>query len=255
MRKVRHHPALPYDQVGTFVEDLRSRQGVAARALELAILCAVRTGDIIGNDRDDKPPMMWPQVDLRARVWTIPSTKTDTEHRVPLSAAAVAVLNEMKEIATGDIVFPGMKAGQPLSNMAMLNVIGRMNGGGPRYVDPKQNNAEVTPHGFRSSFRDWAAEQTSFPHDIVEMALAHTIDSKVEAAYRRGDMLDKRRKLMDAGPRTAPRSRRTRARWSRSLVREHRDSIPKARGRVRGPPPDTSPPPSGLPRAATSRRR
>jgi len=198
VRKVRHHPALPYNQVGTFMEDLRSRQGIAARALELAILCAVRTGDIIGNDRDDKPPMTWPQVDLGARVWTIPSTKTDTEHRVPLSAAAVAVLNEMKEIATGDIVFPGMKAGQPLSNMAMLNVIGRMNGGGPHYVDPKQNNAEVTPHGFRSSFRDWAAEQTSFPHDIVEMVLAHTIDSKVEAAYRRGDMLEKRRKVMDA---------------------------------------------------------
>jgi integrase len=128
VHKVKHHPALPYTQVGTFMGDLRSRSGMAARALELVILCAARTGDIIGNDPDDKPPMQWTHVDLGERVWVIPSTKTDTEHRVPLPHAAVRLLKQMKAHELGDIVFPGMKAGQPLSNMAMLNLIGRMNG-------------------------------------------------------------------------------------------------------------------------------
>lgn len=176
---------------------------MAARALELLILCAVRTGDIIGNDRDDKPPLRWPHIDLKERLWTVPSTKTDTEHRVPLPHAAVRLLSDMKALELGDIVFPGMKDGQPLSNMAMLNLIGRMNGdrarsGQTRYLDPRQDNADVTPHGFRSTFRDWAAERTNFPTEVVDMALAHAIDDKVEAAYRRGDLFDKRRRLMDA---------------------------------------------------------
>jgi integrase len=203
VRKIRHHPALPYSQIGTFMEDLRSRSGMAARALELLILCAVRTGDVIGNDRDDKPSLKWQQIDLNERLWTVPSTKTDTEHRIPLPHAAVRLLKEMKALELGDIVFPGMKAGQPLSNMAMLNLIGRMNGdrawsGHTRYLDPRQDNADVTPHGFRSTFRDWAAERTHFPSEVVEMALAHAIDNKVEAAYRRGDLFEKRRRLMDA---------------------------------------------------------
>lgn len=203
VHKVKHHPALPYTQIGTFMEDLRSRPGMAARALELLILCAVRTGDIIGNDRDDKPPLRWPHIDLKERLWTVPSTKTDTEHRVPLPHAAVRLLSDMKALELGDIVFPGMKDGQPLSNMAMLNLIGRMNGdrarsGQTRYLDPRQDNADVTPHGFRSTFRDWAAERTNFPTEVVDMALAHAIDDKVEAAYRRGDLFDKRRRLMDA---------------------------------------------------------
>jgi integrase len=203
VRRIKHHAALPYGQVGTFMQDLLSRPGIAARALELVILCGVRTGDIIGNDRDDKPPMKWTQIDLKERVWTIPSTKTDTEHRVPLPHAAIRLLKEMKALELGDIVFPGMRAGQPLSNMAMLNLIGRMNGdrgrsGHAHYLDPRQDNADVTPHGFRSTFRDWAAERTNFPNEVVEMALAHAIDDKVEAAYRRGDLFDKRRRLMDA---------------------------------------------------------
>jgi integrase len=205
VRKVRHHAALPYTEVGTFIADLRTRDGVAARALELVILCAVRTGDIIGNDRDDKPPMRRSHVNFSEGVWTIPSTKTDEEHMVPLSAAALAVLRRQigGEGNADDVVFPGMKGGQPLSNMAMLNLIGRMNGhrasrGLARYLDPKQGDAEVTPHGFRSTFRDWAAERTNFPNHVVEMALAHAIESDVEGAYRRGDLLDKRRRLMEA---------------------------------------------------------
>jgi integrase len=203
VHKVKHHPALPYNEIGTFIADLRSRQGMAARALELLILCTARTGDIIGNDRDDKPPLKWPHIDLKERLWTIPSTKTDTEHRVPLPQAAVRLLSDMKALELGEIVFPGIKDGQPLSNMAMLNLIGRMNGdqakrGQPRYLDPRQDNTDVTPHGFRSTFRDWAAERTNFPTEVVEMALAHAIDDKVEAAYRRGHLFDKRRRLMDA---------------------------------------------------------
>jgi integrase len=152
------------------VADLRTRDGVAARALELVILCAVRTGDIIGNDRDDKPPMERSHVNFKERVWTIPSTKNDEEHKVPLSAAALAVLRKQigGEGNADDVVFPGMKDGQPLSNMAMLNLIGRMNGhrtsrGLALYLDPKQGGAVVTPHGFRSTFRDWAAERTKLP--------------------------------------------------------------------------------------------
>ena len=109
VRKVKHHAALPYAEIGAFMTDLRARAGAAARALELVALCAVRTGDIIGNDADDKPPMQWSHVDLEERVWTIPSTKTDTEHRVSLSDAALKLLKDMKARALGDIVFPGMK--------------------------------------------------------------------------------------------------------------------------------------------------
>ena len=115
---LRQVPA--FTEIGTFMEDLRSRPGMASRALELLILCAVRTGDIIGNDRDDKPLLRWPHIDLKERLWTVPSTKTDTEHRVPLPHAAVRLLSDMKALELGDIVFPGMKDGQPLSNMAML---------------------------------------------------------------------------------------------------------------------------------------
>jgi integrase len=207
-RKVEHHAALPYAEIGAFMNDLRTREGIAARALELVIICAVRTGDIIGNDRDDKPPMRWPHVDLEKRVWTIPSTKADKEHRIPLSDAAVKLLKDMQELEQGDIVFPGMKADQPLSNMAMTNVIRRMNEDStkrklPRYLDPKQGNRDVTVHGFRSAFRDWAAERTNYPNHVVEMALAHVVGRGVEQAYRRGDLFEKRRKLMLAWARYA----------------------------------------------------
>jgi integrase len=196
VRKVRHHPALPYDELGAFMKDLRNQQGTAAAALEFLILTVGRTSEVIGA--------RGPEIDAKGKVWTVPAErmKADRDHRAPLSAPALAVLDRMREQG-GDFIFPGLKAGKSLSNMAMLNLIGRMNGdrrqaGLVCYVDPKRGNAEVTPHGFRSTFRDWASERTNVPSEVVEMALAHAIDDKVEAAYRRGDLFDKRRRLMSA---------------------------------------------------------
>jgi integrase len=145
--------------------------------------------------------MKWSHVDFDKRVWTIPSTKTDREHRVSLSDGAIKLLKDMKALDLGAIVFPGSEPGQPLSNMAMTNVIRRMNKdktakGLPRYTDPKQGNRAVTVHGFRSTFKDWATERTNFANELSEMALAHAIEDKSEAAYRRGDLFDKRRRLM-----------------------------------------------------------
>jgi integrase len=200
VRKVVHHAALPYREVGAFLVDLRQREGVAARALEFTILCATRTGDVIGNDRDDKPPMRRSHVNFRDRVWTIPSTKTGAEHRVPLSTAAMALLAKMGDGEADDLMFPGM-AGEPLSNASMASVIERMNDdrtarGLARYVDRKQGNRDVTVHGFRSTFEDWALDTTSFPEIVTDMALAHKIDDKVKAAYLRSDLFEKRRRLM-----------------------------------------------------------
>jgi integrase len=196
IKKKKHHPALPYSEAGAFMATLREEGGTAARALEFLILCAVRTGDIIGNERDDKFPLKWAHIDLKERLWTVPSTKTETEHRVPLSDPAIKLLKEMRATASGDVVF-GME------RPAMVKAIKRINAarttrGLPRYVDPKQNNRDVTVHGFRSTFRDWAAEQTNFPREVCEQALAHAIPGAAEAAYRRGDLLQKRRLLMQA---------------------------------------------------------
>jgi integrase len=199
IKEDRHQPALPYERIPEFICDLRAREGIAPRALEFMILTSTRTGDIIGQEREDKPPMMWKHINLTERVWTIPSTKTETEHRVPLSDRAATLLNEMKAAAvSGDVVF-GLDVGESLSNMTMAAVIKRMNKDREipeRYTDPKQGNRDIVPHGFRSSFRDWAAEQTNYPNHVVEMALAHTVSDKVEAAYRRGDLFMKRTKLM-----------------------------------------------------------
>jgi integrase len=180
VRKVEHHPALPYDELADFIAALRSQEGVAARALEFLILTAGRTGEIIGA--------RWDEVDLKEKIWVVPAErmKGGREHRVPLPATAVAILEQMKEMRESDFVFPGGKSGKPLSNMAMLAVLKRMERG------------ELTAHGFRSSFRDWAAERTNFPHEVAEMALAHTVSDKVEAAYRRGDLFQKRRQIMEA---------------------------------------------------------
>jgi integrase len=180
VRKVEHHPALPYGELADFVSALRSQEGVGSKALEFLILTAARTGEVIGA--------RWDEVDLEEKTWVVPSArmKAGREHRVPLSAAAVAVLKQMKETRESDFVFPGGKKGKPLSNMAMLAVLKRMDHGG------------LTAHGFRSSFRDWAAERTNFPHEVAEMALAHAVGDKVEAAYRRGDLFQKRRQLMEA---------------------------------------------------------
>ena len=180
VRKVEHHPALPYVELADFITALRSQDGIAARALEFLILTATRTGEVIGA--------RWDEIDLEEKIWIVPAArmKAGREHRVPLSTAALAILSEMKESRESDFVFPGGKKGKPLSNMAMLAVLKRMDRG------------DLTAHGFRSSFRDWAAERTNFPREVAEMALAHVVDDKVEAAYRRGDLFEKRRQLMEA---------------------------------------------------------
>jgi integrase len=173
--KVRNHPAMPYGDVPAFMGELRGRNSTSARALEFAILTAARTGEVIGA--------RWSELDLDAGVWTIPAErmKAGKEHRVPLTGRALDLASSMDR--ESDFVFPGGREGKPLSNMAMAELMKGMRPG-------------LTVHGFRSSFRDWAAESTSFPSEVVEMALAHAIESKVEAAYRRGDLFEKRRALM-----------------------------------------------------------
>jgi integrase len=175
-RRVIHHSALPYADVPEFLTDLRSREGVAARALEFTILTAARTGEVIGARRRE--------FDLDAKLWVIPKErmKAGKEHRVPLSPPVMALLKKLPD--TGDFVFPGHKEKTPLSNMAMLTLLKRM------------DRQDITVHGFRSSFRDWAAECTNYPREVCELALAHGIEDKVEEAYRRGDLFAKRRKLM-----------------------------------------------------------
>lgn len=186
VRTVRHHPALPHCELPEFISALRVQEGVAARALEFTILTAARTGEAIGA--------RWSEIDRRNKVWTVPSSrmKSGKEHRVPLSARALAMLDEMAPLAALDgsqdagepFVFPGGRSGRPLSNMAFLMLLRRMKRSG------------LTAHGFRSSFRDWAAERTNYPREAIELALAHKIGDKVEAAYRRGDLFEKRRRLM-----------------------------------------------------------
>jgi integrase len=202
IKKEAHWPALPYPRIPEFICDLRTCEGIAARALEFLTLTSTRTGDIIGQEREDKPPMLWRHVSLTERVWTIPSTKTEAELRVPLSEPALAILQEMAQKHgqhLNSIVFPGEAHDKAMSNVTMAAVIKRMNKDREipeRYTDPKQGNRDIVPHGFRSSFRDWAAEQTNYPNHVVEMALAHTVGDRVEAAYRRGDLFMKRTKLM-----------------------------------------------------------
>jgi integrase len=194
-----HHPALPYPQITAFLSALRALDGVAARALEYCIYTAARTNEIIGAQ--------WNEIDLEAKLWTVPAErmKMKREHRVPLSGRAVAILKAMEKVRQDDFVFPGMKKDKGLSNMSLLAVIKRMNGAAkpkgetpkPIWFDPRTGDS-VVPHGFRSSFRDWAAETTNFPRELAEKALAHAVRSEVEAAYQRGDLLAKRGKMMDA---------------------------------------------------------
>jgi integrase len=179
VRKVEHHAALPYREVSAFIAALREREALAARALEFAILTAARTSEVI-NAR-------WDEIDLEARVWTVPAErmKAGREHRVPLSDAAVGILKRMQEIRQNDYIFPGERRAM-LSNMAFLMLLRRM------------DHADLTTHGFRSTFRTWAAECTRYAREIAEAALAHVVGDATEQAYQRGDMFDKRRKLMDA---------------------------------------------------------
>ncbi len=171
-----HHPALPVAQVGAFMVRLRAAQGMGARALEFAILTAGRSGEARGAT--------WAEMDLDANVWTIPASrmKAGKEHRVPLSDVAVRLLQALPRMAGTELVFPASRGGQ-LSDMTLSAVLRRM-------------EVPAVPHGFRSTFRDWAAERTNYPREAAEMALAHTIESKVEAAYRRGDLFEKRRAMM-----------------------------------------------------------
>jgi integrase len=188
VRKVVHHAALPFADMPRFLAALRSRDGMAARALEFAALTAARTGEVLGA--------RWGEIDLAGKVWTVPADrmKAGREHRVPLSDASLAVLESVRPLALtmhgqpepSAPVFPGPRRALPMSNMTMLMLLRRM----------KRN--DLTAHGFRSTFSDWAAERTSYAREVVEMALAHTIENKVEAAYRRGDLFEKRRQLMQA---------------------------------------------------------
>lgn len=176
-----HHAAMPYEEVPGFLAELRQRQAVAALALEFTILCASRTGEVIGAT--------WAEIDRKAKVWTIPAArmKAGKEHRVPLTDRALAILDEADKIRTSEFVFPGGRKGKPLSNMAMATLL-----------KDRMKRADITVHGFRSAFRDWAGECTAFPREIAEAALAHTVGDATERAYRRGDALAKRRKLMEA---------------------------------------------------------
>jgi len=177
VRRIKHHPALPYEELPAFMAKLRAEDGVAARALEFLILTAARTGEIIGAV----------PAEFTNKIWIVPAErmKAGKEHRVPLSDRAAAIADKMMTEFGEAHVFPGGKAGKPLSNMAMLKVLARM------------NRSDLTAHGFRSTFRDWASECTDHAPEVVEMALAHTIDNKVEAAYRRGDLFNKRIILMN----------------------------------------------------------
>jgi integrase len=177
-----HHAALPYDDLPAFLITLRGKQATAALALELCILTATRSGEILNA--------AWNEFDLAKAVWTIPANrmKAGHEHRVPLTTRGLEILTELHLLKreNSDYVFAGQANGKPLSNTAMTMLLRRM------------GQTEITVHGFRSTFRDWASERTSFTREVCEMALAHAIGNKVEAAYRRGDLFEKRRKLMES---------------------------------------------------------
>jgi integrase len=178
---VEHHAALPYVEVPSFMAKLSKKSNVAAACLRFLTLTATR--------RDEAAEATWDEIDLENRLWVIPKERMKNkkrEHRVPLSDAAIAVLKAMATIRVSDYIFPGRAQGRPVHGASVLNLAKRVTG------------VDITTHGFRSSFRDFCAERTSFPNEVAEMALAHAIPSAVEKAYRRGDLFDKRRRLMDA---------------------------------------------------------
>ena len=186
VRKVTHHPAMPYGDVPAFMKELSGNSSVSALALRFLILTATRTNEVL--------QAKWPEIDLGATIWTVPAErmKARRDHRVPLSDASLRVLEALPRMDGNPYLFPGARYGRPLSNMALLQLmrsVGYGVGG---------HRGDYVPHGFRSSFRDWSGEVASFPRDVAEMALAHVIQNKVEAAYRRGDLFDKRREMMQA---------------------------------------------------------
>jgi len=175
---VHHFAALPYAEVPQFFTRLQRRAGTAARALQFSILAAARSGEIRGAE--------WNEFDLSAKVWTVPPArmKMKHEHRVPLCNRAITFLKHLSRVPGSALLFPSVTGGH-LSDTALLMVLRRM-------------KVEAVPHGFRSSFKTWGSEATAFPRDVIEAALAHSLENKVEAAYLRGDLLDKRRALMEA---------------------------------------------------------
>lgn len=179
LKRVQHHPALAFADAAAFFRDLSAQRGMAARALEFTILTTCRTGEVLGAT--------WGEFDLDARVWTIPPEpermKGNKPHRVPLVSATQLILKQQMG-QDRERVFPGPKAGSGLSSMAMLSVLRRL------------NRRDLTVHGFRSTFRDWAAERTDYPSEMAEISLAHTVGSAVENAYRRSDLFERRRHLM-----------------------------------------------------------
>ncbi len=176
---VVHHAALPYPEMPAFFLRPQASDGLGARALELAILTAARTNEVLGA--------IWAEIDLQAAVWAVPGArmKAGRDHRVPLSGAAVQLLRRLATIRQGEFVFAGQLATKPLSNMALAMTLRRMKRG------------DITPHGMRSAFRDFVAEATDYPGELAEAALAHVVGDKTEAAYRRGDLFEKRRALME----------------------------------------------------------
>lgn len=184
IQRVRHHPAMPYTEIQAFWSDLAENDCTSSRALQLLILTATRTSEVLNAT--------WAEFDLNNKVWTIPENrmKAGREHRVPLSSAALQILKTQPRVVDNLYVFPGAKQSKPLSNMALLSLMRGMGYGKDRA------KGEYVPHGFRSTFRDWSGEVSSYPRDVAEMALAHTIENKVEAAYRRGDLFEKRRQMM-----------------------------------------------------------
>jgi integrase len=175
-----HYAAMPYGSVAAFIGELRQREAMAALALEFCILTAARSGEVLGA--------RWSEIDLDNGLWTVPAErmKAEREHRVPLSDRALTLLKQLAELRTSDFVFPGQRKDRPLSDKTMLRMLSQMKAD------------TVTVHGFRSSFRDWAGNETPFPREVIETALAHVIGDKAEQAYRRSDALEKRRQLMEA---------------------------------------------------------
>lgn len=184
IQKVNHHPAMPYDEVADFMAIVTGYNSMSSKALLFLILTATRTSEVLNSE--------WNELDLNNATWTIPADrmKANREHRVPLSRQAVELLSNLPRVKGNTHIFAGMKQGRPLSNMSLLQFMRGLGYG------PSGEQGNYVPHGFRSSFRDWTGEVTSYPRDVAEMALAHTIENKVEAAYRRGDLFEKRRAMM-----------------------------------------------------------
>ncbi len=184
IKKPEHHPAMPYEDLPAFMAELRANGSLSALALQFLILTATRTSEAL--------KARWEEIDLETRTWTVPASrmKTGREHRVPLSDAALAVLEALPRVHGNPYLFPGTRQSRPLSNMALLQLMRGMGYG------VNCERGDYVPHGFRSSFRDWSGEVSSYPRDVAEMALAHVIENKVEAAYQRGGLFAERARMM-----------------------------------------------------------